>query len=633
MPGGWLSATQVAKALKVTPARVFQLVRSGKLPAPLHEEGARFWHQADVDALEAVRAGHTLSRRSEGLAPAEGPLRRVFDGPVEYTPCRAQRPDQVHARVWDGPGPEGRRVVALIGVMCGSYGQHEDSAMAIARQVLAVPAQQVVWFLHRPGRRFEEVIENLVLTWSDYPARMRAMDRDRDATPAHFSFAPARWADIEALVGEPVECYQHIGYTEATIRAWQRRGETLDVVHDTVGLRRRLDAIDVLDRRGGDAEYRGDQNRRGDAVAAATLLAEQLREMLTVIDRAPGEDGTEARMGEPARTWATRLTGPTPNATEMVLLGRYPGPFTTPDTGPDDTQAPVPASTWTVPPPALCEADQHRFAGIIALMDRVQTWRDDVDDAAFRPDPALAAALDAAERSLAQELLLLHYRAGRHDVPAPPPRTETRIYPIVGPTDEAFLAGLTPLEPDDSLPAGPGAPSARRRRLQARLERDASLYRVDPDQVWFGLDPHGHLVAYAPSLDVPARRRRRGEPPPERGVIVAEWPLRPPQDPIPDDAVILADGAPGDRPVYLRWPSGALTPWPGGPGRHVSTMWNFGPDGGIGLGGDILEVLAAHDLTTSEALPGRWVTDQVDHSDPDQLTLRIGDIRSRVKTE
>lgn len=65
-----------------------------------------------------------------------------------------------------------------------------------------------------------------MLTRSDHPAGVRAMDRDRDATPSHFSFAPARWSDIEALVGEPVECYQDIGYTEATIRGWQRRAET-----------------------------------------------------------------------------------------------------------------------------------------------------------------------------------------------------------------------------------------------------------------------------------------------------------------------------------------------------------------------------------------------------------------------
>lgn len=62
-------------------------------------------------------------------------------------------------------------------------------------------------------------------------------------------------------------------------------------------------------------------------------------------------------------------------------------------------------------------------------------------------------------------------------------------------------------------------------------------------------------------------------------------------------------------------------------------MWNFGPDGGIGLAGDIVEVLAAADLTTTDALPGRWITDRIDHSDPDLLELRIGDIRSRLAGE
>lgn len=622
MPGGWLSATQVAKALKVTPSRVFQLVRSGQLPAPRHEEGGRFWHQADVDALEAVRAGHSLSRRGEGLAPAPQRLRRVFDGPVEYTPWRAHGPNQVHARVWDGAAAEGRRVVALIGVMSGAYGRHEDSAMAIARQVLEVPAQEVVWFVHRPGRRFEEGFENLVFIWRDDDAGVQAMDRDADAPPSNFSFAPAGWADLEALVGEPVECYQDVGYTEATIRAWQRRRETLDVVHDTVGLRRRMDAIDVLDRRCDDEDH------HDDAVAGATLLAEQLREMLDEIDRVPGEDGTETRPGEPPRSWATRRVGPTPNATEMVLLGRYPGPFTTPEPG----EAPMPATTWTMPPTSLAATEQSRFAGMIALLDRIQAWRDDVDDAAFRPDPALVAALDSVERALGWECRLLHHRADRRDVPAPPPRTETRIYPMVGPTDEAFLAGLTRLGPDDPLPAGPGAPAARQRRLETRLALDAALYRVDADQAWFGLDPHGHLVAFAPAREPDPTSRGRGERG-EQGVIVAEWPLRPPHDPIPDDAEIVADGAVGDRPVYLRWPSGALTPWPGGPRGGVPNMWNFGPDGGIGLAGDILEVLAAADRTTTDALPGRWVNDRIDHSHPDLLRLRIGDIRSRIGGE
>lgn len=623
MPGGWLSAAQVAKALKVTPSRVFQLARAGQLPAPRQEEGARFWHQADVDAVCSVRAGHALSRRGEGLAAAGEPLRRVFDGAVEFTARRGSGPSQVHARVWDGPAVEGRRVVVLIGLMSAPYGRHEDSAMAIARQVLDVPAPQAVWFVHRPGRRFDESIDNAVFVWRDTPAGVAAMGRDGDATPSDYRFVPASFAEIEALVGEPVECYQRVDYSEATIRAWQRTRQTVDVVDDNVALRERVDAIDVLDRR------RDEHGHSAVAVAAATLLADQLRVLLVEAHRAPVEQGTEPRPGEAPRTWASRVVAPTPNPTDQFLLDRYPGPFPAAlDALGPETDEPAPATTWTRPPAALSDGDQREFRGMIRLLDRVQAWRDDVDEAAFRPDPGLLAALEVAERALSWELRLRHFRAGNQDIPAPPRRSETRVYPVVGPTDEAFLAGLTRVGPDDELPAGPGAAAARRRRLQARLEREAPVYRVDLERTWFGLDPHGHLVAYVPSL-APPRKRRRDDPAPEQGVLAAEWPLRTPHEPIPDDAVLVSDGAVGDRPVYLRWPTGTLTPWPGGPRGRVTTAWNFGPDSDTGLAGDVLQVLAAADATTVEALRGRWLIDQIDHSDPDLLHIRVGDIRTR----
>lgn len=622
--------------------------------------------------LAAVEAGDNRSRASRGLAPVASAasavpdsaadaesgglgLRRVFDGPVEYTaPRGVGGPTRVHARVWDGQAEEGRRVVVLIGLMSGHHGGHENSAMAVARQVLDVPAQQVVWLVHHPLVWGSGTVGNPVLIWPGAASGLQAMIRNRDMTPTQFAWGPVTWAEIEALVGERVECYQRVGYTAATIEEWQRRRDTVAVVEDTIGMQWRLGAIDLLDRRVGNEDHRTTAARRMDAVAGATLLAEQLRETLSEVERAPIDDGTRATFGEPSRVWATRRVTPTPNGAESVLLSRYPGPFTAPDTVPDtagdlphhaaaEGGPAEPATTWTAPPDSLEGEDLHRFTGMVALLDRLQSWRDDVDDAAFEPDPNLVAALDGVERALGWELWLLRYRArqvhpggfGRvpAEIPAAPSRSQTRAYAVVGPTDHAFLAGLSRVGPDDTLPEhGPGVPAARRRRLQARLDRDAELYRVDPTRAWFGLDPHGHLVAFAPALDNDRGRPTRNDPGGERGILVAEWPLHPPPEPIPDDAVVVADGAPGDRPVYLQWPSGSLTPWPGGPRRSISTMWNFGPDGGTGLAGDLVEVLAAADLRLSTTLPGDWVSDQLERARPDLLSLRIGDIRSRAVT-
>ena len=167
-----MTASAVAKRLGVSRSRVYQLVRTGQLPAPrVVDARTRVWDETDVATFAARREGRTVSGLASALSAAHAPLPRVQDEVVE---C-ALPPESMlgvasvslHLRVWDGPAPEGRRVVVVIGYLSDDLPPTVEQASGdIARRWLPVPEMDAVWFRYRPDTHGDlGPLTNIVLEW------------------------------------------------------------------------------------------------------------------------------------------------------------------------------------------------------------------------------------------------------------------------------------------------------------------------------------------------------------------------------------------------------------------------------------------------------------------------------------
>jgi hypothetical protein len=139
-------------------------------------------------------------------------------------------------------------------------------------------------------------------------------------------------------------------------------------------------------------------------------------------------------------------------------------------------------------------------------------------------------------------------------------------------------------------------------------------------QIVTGVDPDGRLVLHGPSAI------RNCE------VYVVEWPMRSPLASVPSGTRIVADGALGDRPVYLTHPDGRVTPLPAAPGDPTA-QWNFGYAGG---GSSALEVAIASALGRADGvhqaqMPHNWIQDQVTYASKDRLEISVDELRRRYQ--
>lgn len=112
--------------------------------------------------------------------------------------------------------------------------------------------------------------------------------------------------------------------------------------------------------------------------------------------------------------------------------------------------------------------------------------------------------------------------------------------------------------------------------------------------------------------------------------FAVDWPLRPPAQ-IPDDAMIVADGATGSRPVYIELPGGRLDLLPRQPDKFAGD-WNFGYSGGEPGSlewGAISRTFQLVDEISQDQVPAGWIETQVCQSEKAQLRISVRGIRQR----
>lgn len=607
---GWMSAAAVARRLGVRRARVEQMTRTGQLPWPhTRSDRTRVWAAADVATLLARFEGRTVSGLASALSPP-APLPRLVDQVIDYElppglTSGGRRSLELHLRVWDGQAPEGRRVVVVLGVFSAiAYSSSPercrpaDSAgpgpaglvcEEIARRWLPVPPMDCVWFRYWPGDTYP--LCNLVFSWPPPPGRFEWLTGTKDGVgcPAapDWRLRPAGYADLDMVVGGPVEAYPEPVYTSATVARFHQAGGAgrhgdsgalVDAVHDDIMLGELLGAASVLDARLGDETGEGlglGPDRRADAVTACTLLTNETRRRLparpALHDDGAGLAGDER---DRPRRWAARSVPVEPSPAEQRLLQRYPDQFA--------------LALHPHPPDPTQEA----------LLRRLWAWADTTGPYADLPDPPLHAALDVAADLLGFHLRVQQgYRVRDHYQPHPVRETAIRTFTVRGPIDQAYLDGLTPLDPvsEPGRGAGSGSGLARRARVLAAALAGADVSAV----LVYGLDPHGHMVAVAnPAAGAGAGLQ----------CYACEWPqLRDWDDPAGlAEAVLIADAGPDDRPVYVDWPDGRLTPLPGLPRQQALEPWSFGPHAApAALARDIAEVFVVPGRPGSA--PPRWL--------------------------
>lgn len=564
---------QAAQALGVPRRRLRRLVRDGQLraPRPGGDRAGVGASRAEIDTLADTRAGQVASVNPDDLAAAPVTLTRTLDRVVddENTLSSGETiQQQVHVRVWDGLAPEGRRVVVVLGELPGTHIDPFTAPARIAARWLAVPAPEAVWVLFRPHDTAELArIEWLHLEWDHtHPHRPR---RDGPAPAVEVRDARTRsltFTALEALIGEPVEGYPAAAYTPETIGRFTRHGHTVDVAPDNVGLARLTRAIATLDGTAHALEHHGPSTaphragdaRPGDARVGAALLADEIRVRWDLRDGLAHDATSSGPRGsfDAPRRWAARIVPITHTAEHAAVLERYPEP---------------------------CPVEPEQRGEWEALLARWWAWADEVGPHADRPDPELHSALETAASVLLHWLGVLDRKQHGRDAPDQPHRpSEVRTYTVRGETDQDFLDRLTPVDPIGQ----PGAGSVLRRRARAVADRFTNHRRWALHELCFGYDRDGHLVAVEPHPG-PGYRTRD---------YAVEWPLGPLPDPLPGDAALVADGGPGDRPVYIRWPDHSLAPLPGRPDGQIHAGWNFGYSGSgpDALAADIGTRLAAH---------------------------------------
>lgn len=580
----WLSTNQVAEVLGVTPGRVRQLHGDGVLPPPI-DLGARVgaWYWSDIRAIKAQREGRCTSPLASMLNPPDQALTRIRDEVVEIEAMTGHRP--VHLRVWQGEAAEGERTVVLLGSLDGSVdvSSYLDMSLQAVIGILHIPLESITWFLYRPrvehSRIHSQTVQHLIVGESgrnddDEPAGLRRWFRPVRLRERNRWIPPMRWyrpstlAEVEQLVGAPVEAYPGSAYRAEVIESWQRRRRTIEVTRDEIYFEQLMRSIAHLQWE--TAKEQGHPDRLADLQSAMWLMADEVRTRLDYVRRG-FDDGTQPRErpDQPGAywpdTWAARLVLPRPDHDEQVLLDQFPSHFAIPKD----------------------PADHGKLRGLLA---RLRSWAESVDPYSGRHDPPLFSALSTANNLLAFYLSTYDedFRENDH-----PDTTPVRL-DVAGKHDRAYLQSVNWLR-------GP----AKQERSYRRLHAELGLKELD--RLRYGLDGRGKLVIHDPGKDPDS---------PWSENYSTEWPLRPGEEGIPAGSMIVADAGDGDRPAYILDPSGRITPLPKIPDR-IHAQWNFGYSGGGpgALAAAIVSAIRRADHLGEEPFEeptwARWVDNQV----------------------
>jgi hypothetical protein len=296
---------------------------------------------------------------------------------------------------------------------------------------------------------------------------------------------------------------------------------------------------------------------------------------------APWDDGTKPPVTPPAsdagwpRLFAARLVRPEPGDIDFDRLRKYSDEFVFP-------------------------ADPDGNERVHPLLERLRMWFRDSDDFADDRDPEVHAALGQVEKVLTTHMHSADPAFEKTDCPAP----TSRSFEVAGGLDRRYLKAVQ--WDDEGLPD-----DARRRRLRSQLALDSRR------AIRFGADPWYRVVAHDP----------------KEKVFAVEWPYGPPEEGISDASSLVADGATGDRPVYIELPDGRLDLLPAHPAPFLAG-WNFGYEGG----GPFALVIAIErtfelvDGIEAEQLPRAWIRDQVNHADQGRLRIGVAELRRRMGT-
>lgn len=615
----WVGRGRAAWMLGVSQRRLRRLVRDRTLSAPQPRDGAEpGWSRAEVDAVADMLAGRVTSVDVVELVDAPVALTRTLDRVIddEFVLHDGQAVvQQLHVRVWDGLAPEGRRVVVVLGVLSGAVVDRVGAPARIAARWLPVPAPEALWVLFRPAEdgAFAR-LDGLRCYWDhDHPHQLRPAAY---ATPGgaarQVDTRSLTFARLEAVIGQPVECFPAAAYTADTVARYARHGRTVDVVHDDLGLARFTRAIVTLEdvvhgladgltgtegaaaAAGGEAAASGESRVR-DARAGVALLADEIR-VRWDLRAGLAHDGTSTWVsgpGEGPRCWGARIVPVTDGGEHAGLFDRYPDPF---PVGDDD------------------RVDR------LALLTRWWEWADEIGPHSDRPDPALRAALDTAAGVLTHWLAVRGRGSGPAAPEQPHRRSEVRTYTVHGDLDQEFLDRLIPADPVGQ----PGAGAALRRRARAVAAPFTNHHRWALHELQFGCDRDGHLVAAEP---YPAAGYRSRD-------YAAEWPLGAMAEPLPEDAALVSDAGNGDRPVYIRWPNRTLSPMPGRPDGQVHAGWNFGYSGSgpDQLAEDIVTLLSTGDVRDDAGLRRVVAELSRDHHQP-RMNLSVSELITRLAND
>lgn len=589
-PDDMLTTQDVAAVLGVTSPRVRQMVDEGKLAPPV-EFGLRthLWHRVDVLAAKLIMDGQRVSRTAAVMPTMDTPLTRIHDQLINYSSL-AHEHHLTHVRVWEGPAPEGPRIVVLIGDLRDSPGvvnSIERIVQVIDQQLLNRRGHDAVWFDYRPSalltRDDKHRIHNVILRYDDDHSL-----HGHDVAP---SWRPTTIAEVERVVGEAVECYPAEAYTPSTIDQWQRARQTVDVMHDSVGLTDAITAFRAM------AEVSPEHSRAELAhiirKILATIIREKLREIDDLIDGRRGwgpswDDGITppqaATIGTAPpwpTTFAARLVPPRLIPDDEAQLANYPDKYPWP-TAPDEAAQAMP------------------------LLEQIRHWSADTGPFSGKSVEPIYYALKFVQRRLTTEL----QRADRDRADAYLPTYQPLLLRVMGNTDRRYLGQILSWDPSP-------IETPHHRELAAQFSTE------DHERLEYGVDPWQRLVA-----------RLRGSELSQPEEFAVQWPNKPTTDRPPDEANLLADGGDEgrDRPVYVEGSDGRLNLLPRDPDRLYSG-WSFGY-GGSGpsaLVNAISRYISQVDRTNGSWIPLAWIDDQVTHSRRDHLQINLGDLRRRIR--
>ncbi|NUT54204.1 MAG: hypothetical protein HOV94_43975, partial [Saccharothrix sp.] len=475
--GALLPTQRVATAMGVSQMRIRQLMAEGRLPPPITLSRDHAWHYTDVAAAKALHQGRRASIPTGMLTDATEPLTR-HDLMLRIPGFG--RSTLVHARLWTGRVDDRDRHVAVLS-QPRYHGGLNNALPDVLGTVLVdhlglVPDDvfDVTWVLYRPHDHYPQSQTLDHLMWIESPGERvtsrfgRAMSVvfgswDADESAAH-TLPPVHreitWAELERIVGGPVEAYPHEAYTPDTIAAWERAGHTVDVEHDTIELRRLTRAAHVLHQHS--PAWSGDPGRSDDVLSAVHMLADEIRLRLPMLEHG-WDDGTRndhlkplptAELSWPT-TWAARLVPPAPTKDDQALLDLYPQDVSD----------------------RVYELDRNSK---LHLVNSLRHFQEECDEYADHPDQALYQALDTAANLLAIRLGVRAedvYRRTIHTV-------------AVEPTgwDQRYLDSVSWLDPAPN--------TARHRRLLAELTSSGLVGHPERVRIGYDLGGRGRAVAH-----------------------------------------------------------------------------------------------------------------------------------------